>query len=160
MRLAAFLVSFAVFLLLASAANPAFIHQQRANPGGLPEIAPQHRQRNGDTVRMWKRAEIRVIPADLLASNEAELQSLRDRVARSEMESVRLAPADRSVREQLSRQRQLLYALLAYAERLDSDRGKSPTALEVQKNLNHMQGQRMCETCHTRVVASHNAGAK
>jgi hypothetical protein len=153
MRLAAFLVPIALILLVASNANPAFVHQQQLTPGGLPEIVSQDSKRSGDTVRMWKRAEIRVIPADRVAADDAELQSLRDRVLRAELDSSRLAPADRAVREQLLRQRQLMYALLTFAERQGDDHGKGPTALEVQKNLNHMEGQMMCETCHTRVVA-------
>jgi hypothetical protein len=153
MRLAAFLVPIALILLVASNANPAFVHQQQMTPGGLPEIVSQDSKRSGDTVRMWKRAEIRVVPADRVAADNAELQSLRDRVVRAELDSSRLAPADRAVRDQLLRQRELMYALLTYAEHQDSDRGKSPTALEVQKKLNKMEGQMMCEACHTRMVA-------
>jgi hypothetical protein len=108
---------------------------------------------------MWKHAEIRVVPAEVLFADQTELQSLRDRVARAEMESARLAPVDRSIRQQLSHQRHLMDALLAFAERQGSDRGKSPMALEVQNNLNRIEGQVMCETCHSRAVASNHAGA-
>src|SRR5947209_15652954 len=134
MRLAAFLVPITGILLVASTAKSAFVHQQQLTPGGLPEIVSQDSRRGGDTVRMWKRAEIRVIPADRMAADDAELQLLRDRVVRAELDSSRLAPADRAVREQLLRQHQLMYALLTYAERQVSDRGKSPTALAVQRS--------------------------
>jgi hypothetical protein len=78
---------------------------------------------------------------------------LRTRIAEAELDASRLAPSDPAVREQLSRQLQLMKALLSFAERQDSDQGKSPTALQVQQHLNQIEGQRMCEACHNRVVA-------
>jgi hypothetical protein len=38
--------------------------------------------------------------------------------------------------------------LLDFAELQESDRGKSPAALEVQHHLNQIEGQFMCEACH------------
>jgi hypothetical protein len=110
-------------------------------------------QNIGDGVRMWRRAEIRVMPLDLVAADRAELQSLRARIAEAEVDATRLSSSDPAVREQLSRQLQLMKALLSYAERQDSDQGKSPAALEVQQHLNRIEGQTMCEACHNRIVA-------
>ncbi len=107
---------------------------------------------------MWKRAEIRVIPADLAAADRAELQTLRERVARAESEIARLGNTSFATQQQFSRDLQLMESLLRYAERQESDRGKSPTAIAVENNLNHLQGQMMCEACHTRAIASSVAG--
>jgi hypothetical protein len=110
-------------------------------------------QPGSDSVRMWRRAEIRVVPLDLAVADRAELQSLRARVAEAESNALRLNVSDPAVREQLARQLQLVRSLMSYAERHDSDRGKSPTAREVQSRLNRIEGQVMCEACHTGVVA-------
>ena len=59
-----------------------------------------------------------------------------------------LEVSDLAVREQLSRQRQLMRALLSYAERQDTDKGKSLVAVQVQRHLNRIEGQVMCEACH------------
>jgi hypothetical protein len=109
--------------------------------------------RSNDGVRMWRRAEIRVVPLDIAAANRAELLSLRDRQARIEADSTMLELSDPAVRQLISRQLQLSRAALAYAERQDSDHGKSPAALDVQRHLNQIEGQMMCEACHTAVVA-------
>ena len=126
----------------------------------LPEPALQVLQKqvqvqgNGDGVRMWRRAEIRVTPLDLAAADRAELQSLRNRIAEADVDAARLAPVDPALREQLSRQSQLMRAVLNLAERQASDQGKSPAALQVQRHLNAIEGQRMCEACHNQMVAS------
>ncbi|MBZ5704308.1 MAG: hypothetical protein LAN63_03075 [Acidobacteriia bacterium] len=117
-------------------------------------------QSGGDGIRMWRRAEIRVVPLDLAAADRAELQSLRTRIAEAEMDAARVAPSDPAVREQFARQVQLMRALLGFAERQDSDRGKSPTALQVQQHLNRIEGQVMCEACHNRIVAGSDGGGR
>lgn len=66
---------------------------------------------------------------------------------------MKLNARDLLVREQLSKQIELLHQLLAFAELQDSDRGKGPTALEVQHHLNKIEGQLMCEACHSDVNA-------
>jgi hypothetical protein len=109
---------------------------------------------------MWRRAEIRVVPLDLVAADRAELQSLQARIVEAEVDAVRLSPPDPAVREQLSRQAQLMKALLALAERQDSDQGKSPEAIQVQRHLNQIEGQRMCEACHNRMVARSDGGGQ
>jgi hypothetical protein len=53
----------------------------------------------------------------------------------------------------LYRQQQLLKLLLNLAERQESNAGKGPTVLEVQRHLNEIEGRVMCEACHTGVVA-------
>src|SRR5689334_18371583 len=80
----------------------------------------EQRAPGGDAVRMWRRAQIRVVPLDLFAGDKAELESLRARVARAEADAARLSP-DPATREQLSRQLQLMKALLSYADRIQSD---------------------------------------
>jgi hypothetical protein len=109
--------------------------------------------RGGDGERMWTRAQIRVMPLDLLMANRVELESLRSRAARSELDASRLSTSNPAVREQLSRQIELLRALLDYADRQDSDNRKSPVAIEVQRHLNGIEGRVNCEACHTGVVA-------
>ena len=97
---------------------------------------------------MLRQAEIRVLPTDLAAANRAELASLRDRVAQAEINATRLEVSDPAVREQLARQLQLAKALLSYAERQDSEEGKSPVILQVEHRLNRIEGRMMCEACH------------
>ncbi len=150
----AFLLPLIFVLLVVSAPNSASSHQRQTAPGGMPEIVQRGPQRGGDVVRMWKRAEIRVIPMDVAAADRAELQALRERVARAESDIAKLGNSNFTVQQQFSRDLQLMESLLRYAERQDSDRGKSPTAIAVEKNLNHLQGQMMCEACHSRAIAS------
>jgi hypothetical protein len=108
--------------------------------------------KTGDELRMKSRAQIQVVPIDLLVSNNAELQSLRARVAQAEAETDRLEIADPAIREQFSRQLQLLRSLLHLAEMQQADAGKSPTALEVQQHLNNIEGRTRCEACHGRII--------
>ena len=112
-----------------------------------------------DGTRMQSRAQIQVVPIDLLVSNKAELQSLRTRVADAEAETSKLEISDPAVREQFSRQLQLLRALLALAQMQQADTGKSPTALEVQQHLNEIEGQTQCEACHGRIVLKSTSAA-
>ena len=110
----------------------------------------------GDRVRMWRRAEVQVVPLDLEIANRAELESLRRRAVQIEAEAVALNNP-RAVRDQLDRQLQLIRALISLAERQDSDQGKSATAIAVQRHLNHIEGRIMCESCHTSVSAVKDA---
>jgi len=107
---------------------------------------------NANLVHMWSRAQISVVPLDLFASDRAELESLRGRVTQAEADVARLSP-DPASREQLARQLQLMKALLSFAARVQSDQGKNITDIEVQKRLNGIEGQSMCEACHIGVVA-------
>jgi hypothetical protein len=43
--------------------------------------------------------------------------------------------------------------LLKFAEQQQENRAKSPTAIEVERRLNQIQGQTMCEACHSGIVA-------
>jgi len=104
-------------------------------------------------VRMWRFAEIRVVPSDIATANRAELESLRQRVQRAEADNLGLYLMDPAVRERQSVQIRLIQDLFSYAERKDSDQGKSPVAIEVQRHLNHVQGRMACETCHPSLVA-------
>jgi hypothetical protein len=106
-----------------------------------------------DGVQMYRRADIRVMPADLLAADKAELESLREQIARTEMDGLKLDISDPAVREHFSRQLTLLRGLLRLADRQYSDEGKSPSALAVQKHLNGIEGQRNCEACHVARLA-------
>jgi hypothetical protein len=114
-----------------------------SNDGGSAPQTSSH------GVRMLRRADIVVLPVEVAVANKAELASLRDRVAEADVDITRLDRSDPAVREQLSRQRQLMRALLNYAERQDTDKGKGLVALQVQGHLNEIEGQRMCEACHS-----------
>ena len=160
MRTATFLfaLSFVTVLMLADSSSG-------WQPAAVQSVPVQLTQRetdlqSGDGVRMWRRAEIRVMPVDLVAADKAELQSLRTRIAEAEVDAARLAPSDPAVREQFSRQIQLMKALLTFAERQDSNQGKSPTALQVQQHLNQIEGQVMCEACHNRILARTDGGGR
>jgi len=73
-------------------------------------------QLNDDTSRMWRRAEILVVPLEQVERNRAALESLRDRVAQAERETSSFWLVDPSVRQQLLSQVQLMRQLLAFAE--------------------------------------------
>jgi len=152
MRIATFLfaLSLAAALLLAdtSSLKPSPV----LHPAAVP-VAQANSFSASDGVRMLGRADIRVFPLELVVAQRAELESFRDRVARARADGAGLYLSDPAVRQQLARQIQLMDAILSYAERLNSDAGKSATALEVQRNLNHIEGHMMCEACHTTVIA-------
>jgi len=103
---------------------------------------------------MYRRADIRVMPVDLLAADKAELESIREQIVRTELDGLKLDISDPAVREHVSRQLALLRALLRFADRQYSDERKSPSALAVQKHLNQIEGQRNCEACHVAKLAS------
>jgi len=160
MRLPAFLFA----LCLATAV--AFAAVSSLKPTNAPQtIVPSPPdvtalQSNYDGSRMWRRAEIRVIPLEQADRNRAALESLRTRVAQAERESSGLWLVDPYVRQQLSSQVQLMQELLNLAEQQQSNRGKSPNALAVERRLNQLQGQTMCEACHSGIVArNHDAGS-
>jgi len=160
MRLPAFLFALCLATMVAVAAVSSL----------QPKIAPQTvapsrpdvtaLQSNYDSSRMWRRAEIRVTSLEQADRNRAALESLRTRVAEAERESAGLWLVDPHVRQQLSAQVQLMQELLTLAEQQQSNRGKSPNALAVERRLNQLQGQTMCEACHSGIVArNHGAGS-
>ncbi len=159
MRLPAFL--FALCLAAMVAFGAAVSSPQPKN--GPPAIAPPRDyvtdvQFNDDGSRMWRRAEIRITPLEQVERNRAALESLRNRVAQAEKESTNLWLIDSNVRQQLFSQNQLLRELLALAEQQQSNRAKSPTTLAVERRLNQLQGQTMCEACHSGIVARNQGG--
>jgi hypothetical protein len=149
MRIAAFL--FALSVVTASVL-PLTSTVHHASPGASlsthSNTDGSAAQSMGDGFRMMRRADILVLPVELTVANRAELASLRDRVAQAEVNMTRLDVSDPAAREQMSRQLHLMQALLRYADRQDTDRGKSPIALQVQRRLNGIEGQVMCEACH------------
>lgn len=160
MRTSVFLATVLLVALVLVAENPfpslpVQNEQTGAQVSGAPAnkaAAPQHNP-SGDGVRMWRRAEVQVVPLDVAIGNRAELEALRERVARAENDTAMVNASDPAVREQLQKQLQLIRWLLSYAERTQSDRGKSPRAMEVQRHLNDIEGRVNCEACHTGVVA-------
>ena len=139
-------------LLLALGVGSSFLLAQTLSDPALNEHAPRFNQMmpahpdTGD--RMWRRAEIRVVPLDLYLANRVELDSLRARVEQAQTDAARLEAPDPAARELLYRQQQLMKLLLQLAEREESNAGKSPNALEVQWHLNQIEGKGMCEACH------------
>jgi len=161
MRLPAFLFALCLATVVAFAAAVS-----SRQPTNTPQaIAPSRPdvtavQSNYDGSRMWRRAEIRVTSLEQADRNRVALESLRNRVAQAERESSSLWLVDFNVRQQLSSQVQLMRELLALAEQQQSNRGKSPNALAVERRLNQLQGQTMCEACHSGIVArNHDAGS-
>jgi len=159
MRLPTFLFALCLATMVAAAAvssrqnGPELIAPPRQNVTAI--------QNNYDGSRMWRRAEIRVIPVEQAEWNRAALESLRTRVAQAERESAGLWLLDSNVHQQLSSQVQLMKELLTLAEQQQSNRGKSPNALAVERRLNQLQGQTMCEACHNGVVArNHGVGTR
>jgi hypothetical protein len=107
--------------------------------------------------RMWRRAEIRVTPLEQADLNRAKLETLRRRVAAAETESAGFWFSDPALRNQLLAQLQLMKELLDFAAQEQSGRPNSPTAIQVQRRLNQIQGQTMCEACHNGIVAESEA---
>ena len=151
MRSTAFLLALCVvgaLMLAQTLSNPALT--DRATPGSS-QMLPSHPTGIGE--RMWRRAEIRVVPLDLYLANKVELDSLRARVEQAQADASRMEPPDPAARELLYRQQQLLKALLNLAARQESNAGKGPTVLEVQRHLNEIEGKVQCEACHSGLVA-------
>jgi hypothetical protein len=162
MRLPIFLFALCLAAMVAFAAAVS-----SRQPINAPQaFVPSHQdvtaiQSDYDGTRMWRRAEIRVIPLEQADRNRAALQSLRTRVAQAERDSAGLWLLDSNVRQQLSSQVQLMRELLTLAEQQQSNRGKSPNALAVERRLNQLQGQTMCEACHSGIVArNHGVGTR
>ncbi len=151
MRSVAFLLALCVvgaLMLAQTLSDPAWI--DRGTPQSS-QMMPAHQSDTGE--RMWRRAEIRVVPLDLYLANKVELDSLRARVEQAQADAAKLEAAEPAAREQLHRQLQLLKALLNFAERQESNAGKGPAALDVQRHLNEIEGKVMCEACHSGMVA-------
>jgi len=151
MRLLAFLFASA-FAILAFGLSS----QQTSNVPALsshpsPYITDVWSGYNGS--RMWRRAEIRVVPLDQVDLRKAELQTLRNRVAKAEAEGTGYWFSDPNVRKQMGEQLQLMKDLLKFADEQQSNNAKTPTAMEVERRLNRIQGQTMCEACHSGIVA-------
>jgi len=106
-----------------------------------------------DGVQMWRRADIRVLPIDLLAADRAELDSLREQIVRNKMDGRKLDIPDPAVKEHISQQLALIRQLLRFADRQYTDEGNSPPAVAVQKHLHQIEGQRNCEACHVAGMA-------
>jgi len=151
MRITTFLCALSMVAVVLVAETSSYQH-----PTLVPIAQLQSRASSaGDGVQMWRRAEIQVVPLDLAIANRAELDSLRRRVERVEADAVagNVYLTDPAVRERLTQQLQLIRALLSYAERRDSDQGKSQVALQVQHHLNRIEGRMACEACHPSLVS-------
>jgi hypothetical protein len=101
---------------------------------------------------MVTRAYIEVVPLDLVIQRNRQLEALRGRVKQAEMDDLTLASARPELREHVARQVEIMNALLQYIERQQSDEGKSPAAIQVQRHLNETEGKVNCQACHTRLV--------
>jgi hypothetical protein len=153
MRLPAFLFASCLVAIVAFGLSS----QQTSNvPPVLSHSTPQPSDvwsgYNGS--RMWRRAEIQVVPLEQMDLRKAELQALQNRVAKAEAEGIGYWFCDPSVRKQLATQLQLMKDLLKFADEEQANKAKSPTALEVERRLNQIQGQTMCEACHSGIVAN------
>jgi len=158
MRTATFLFALLSVAVIVLADTTLF--RQPSTPAPVTVVSRQQGQSSFvDGLRMWRRAEVQVVPLDLAMANRAELESLRRRAAQIEAEAVALNNP-RSVRDQLDQQSQLIRALISLAERQDSDQGKSATAIAVQRHLNHIEGRIMCESCHMSVSAIKDASLR
>jgi|SRR5579862_686613 hypothetical protein len=152
MRLPAFLFASCLAAILAFGLSS----QQTSNIpaiGSHPSSQPTDVWNGYNGSRMWRRAEIRVVPLDQVDLRKAKLQTLRDRVASAEAEGTGYWFSDPMVRKQLAEQLQLMKDLLKFADEQQSNNAKTPTALEVERRLNQIQGQTMCEACHSGIVA-------
>jgi hypothetical protein len=160
MRLPAFLFALCLVAILAVGASLPSQQSSNVPPATArptPSVTDLWGGYNGS--RMWRRAEIRVVPLDQVDLNKSELQSLRERVARAEAQSTGFWFADPALRKQLSEELQLMKELLKFAEQQQASSAKSPTAIEVERRLNQIQGQTMCEACHSGIVAR-NGGVR
>jgi hypothetical protein len=149
MRTFLLVVSFLSVLVLADSSSPR--RPVPASQTAVPVVIQQSALATG--TRMWRFAEIRVIPSDQAVADRTELESLRQRVHRAEAENLGLYLMDPAVRERQEAQVRLIDDLFHYAERQGSDQGKTPVAIEVQKHLNHIEGRMACESCHPSLVA-------
>jgi hypothetical protein len=152
MRLPAFLFALCLVAILAFGLSS----QQTSNVPALssrptPGVSDVWNGYNGS--RMWRRAEIRVTPLEQVDLRRAELNTLRNRVAQAEADGTGYWFSDPTLRKQLAQQLQLMKDLLKFADEQQSNNAKTPTAMEVERRLNQIQGQTMCEACHSGIVA-------
>lgn len=152
MRLATFL---ALALLFSAAlfAHSFFPANQSAQSPMAPQIQTHPELRGSDREPMVTRAYIEVVPLDLIAERNQQLETLRNRITRLEMDDLKLASAKPDLREPLARQVEAMNALLQFVDRMQTDEGKSSTAVDVKRHLNEIEGKMNCEACHTGVVA-------
>ncbi|MBZ5571188.1 MAG: hypothetical protein LAO09_04830 [Acidobacteriia bacterium] len=151
MRLSSFLFALGLVAVLAFAGSLPSRRPSSSSESSVQTAQDTSGMWNGwDSGRMWRRAEIRVVPLDRVSANRAELQSFRERVAQAELEGIGLGLADPAIRR---RQLYLMKDLLRFAERQESNQAEGPTAMEVQQRLNRIEGQVMCEACHSGIVA-------
>ena len=160
MRLPAFLLALCLAAMVgfgAAVSSRQATTTPSANIASPQSVMPV--QFNDDTSRMWRRAEILVIPLEQVERNRVALESLRNRVAQAERETSSFWLVDPNVRQQLFSQVQLMRQLLTFAEQQESNKGRGPTALAVERRLNQLEGQTMCEACHSGIVAqNHGSG--
>lgn len=149
MRLPAFLLALSLLAALAFAASLT----QRQTPSPAEHHHPTLVNDNYNNSRMWIRAEIRVTPLEQADLNRARLEALRKRVSTAEADSAGLWFSDPTPRKQFLADLELMKELLAFAEEQQANRHKSPTAIQVEHRLNQIQGQMMCEACHSGIVA-------
>lgn len=154
MRLSAFLFALGLIAIVAFGASLSS-QQSPGLPAGNLRVVPgiSDSLRGYNSSRMWRRAEIRVVPLEQVDSNKAELQSLRKRVSLAETQSAAYWFSDPAARTQMNEQLQLMRDLLKFSEQLQANNAKNPTAIEVERRLNQIQGQTMCEACHSGIVA-------
>jgi len=155
MRLSSFLLA---LCLLAGLLLSASLYSRQSSAAGQISARPDHTVQDAtgsgyEGGRMWRRAQIRVVPLEQVDVNRSELTSLRDRVARMQSDSSALWFVDPAVRKQLWQQQQLMRELLRFAEQQESNQGKSPTAMEVERHLNQIEGHTECDACHAGIVA-------
>jgi len=159
MRLPAFLFAMCLAALVAFGSAVSSQKLTNVSQAVTPPRGPvSDMQRNYESSRMWRRAEFRVMPLEQVDRNRAALESLRNRVVQAARQDAGWWLVDPNVRQQLSSQIQLMKDLLAFVEQQQSDQGKSPNALAVERRLNQMQGQTMCEACHGGIVAQNHGG--
>lgn len=160
MRLPAFLFALCLVAILAFGASLSSQQSSNVPPAHArpaPGVTDVWGGSNGS--RMWRRAEIRVVPLDQAELSKSELQALRQRVAFAETQGAGYWFSDPVVHQQLGEQLLLIKDLLKFAEQQQNFKAKSPTAIEVERRLNQIQGQTMCEACHSGIVAQ-NATVK
>ena len=158
MRLPAFLFALCLAAMFAFGAAVSSRQAKNYSTADVPSRYDTTASSMDDSSRMWRRAEIRVTPLEQVERNRTALESLHNRVVQAERESSGLWLVDPDVRQQLSSQVQLMRELFTFAEQQQSNRGKSPNALAVQRRLNQLEGQTMCEACHSGIVAQNHGG--
>ena len=117
----------------------------------------------GDSVRMWRRAEVQVVPLDLAIANRAELESLRRRAVQIGAEAVALNNP-RAVRDQFDRQAQLVRALdpalpnARIPTRAKCNRHRSPASSQPHRGPHHVRVVSYERIGHQRCVLENQIG--